>query len=91
MWKYSIVRIRKGLLNLAKWLSSNTIRLGGDIIRFIRLSNDIIRLIRLGNNAIRLIRLGDNIMRFIRLGSNIIRLGVKYWENLNYSVTIKRL
>ena len=48
------------------------------------------RLIRLGDNAIRLIRLGDNIIRFIRLGSDVIRLGVKYWENLNCSVTIKK-
>ena len=91
IWKYSIVRVRKGLLDLAKWLSGDTIRLGGDIIRLIRLGDNIIRLTRLSNNAIRLIRLGDNTIRFVRLGGNIIRLSVKHWENLGCLITIKRL
>ena len=49
------------------------------------------RLARLSNNTIRLIRLSNNTIRFIRLGGDVIRLGVKYWENLGCSVTIKRL
>jgi hypothetical protein len=49
------------------------------------------RLARLSDNAIRLIRLSDDTMRFIRLSGDIIRLGIKHWENLGCSVTIKRL
>ena len=76
-----IVRVRKGLLDLAKGLGGNIIRLSGDVIRLMRFSDDVIRLIRLGNN----------IIRFIRLSSNIIRLNIKYWENLGCLITIKRL
>ena len=68
MWKCSIVRVRKGLLDLAKWLSGNTIRLSGDAIRLVRLSNNTIRLARLSNNTI----------RFIRLSGDVIRLSIKY-------------
>jgi hypothetical protein len=42
------------LLDLARWLSGNIIRLGNDVIRLIRLGDDIIRLIKLGGNIIRL-------------------------------------
>jgi hypothetical protein len=69
------------LLDLARWL-------GGDIIR---LDSDAIRLVRIGDDTIRLARLGDNIMRLMRLGGDIIRLSVKYWENLGCLVTMKRL
>ena len=85
------MRVRKGLLDLARWLGGDTIRLGGDAIRLIRLSDDAMRLARLGDNAIRLIRLGDNAMRFVRLGGDVIRLSVKHWENLGCLVTVKRL
>ena len=42
------------MLDLARWLGNNIIRLGNDIIRLILLGDDIIRLIRLSGNVIRL-------------------------------------
>ena len=85
------MRVRKGLLDLARWLGGDTIRLGGDAIRLVRLGDDAMRLARLGDNAIRLVRLGDDAMRFMRLGGDVIRLGVEHWENLGCSVTVGRL
>ena len=42
------------MLDLARWLGDDAIRLGNDAIRLIRLGDDIIRLIRLGGDVIRL-------------------------------------
>ena len=85
------MRVRKGLLDLARWFGGDMIRLGGDIIRLIRLGDDVMRLARLSDNVIRLIRLGDDIMRFMRLSGDVIRLGVEHWENLGCLVTVGRL
>ena len=85
------MKVRKGLLDLAKWFSGDIIRLGGNIIRLMRLGDDTIKLIRLGDNTIKLVRLSDDVMRFINLSSDVIRLSIKYWENLKCLITIKRL
>jgi len=42
------------LLNLARWLSNDIIRLCNNAIKLIRLGDNIIRLIRLSGNIIRL-------------------------------------